>query len=198
MFADKRFKPSSWTTNLLFGDASVMAGGEVRMHPSLGSPGDRVIYVPRNLFPGEKQDCGSEQPSQIVVQVPNADVPNIFAHRQWHAGMILSDLIYSKQLTFHNEIVLELGAGTGLPSISAFRYGEATVVSVQSSARAILIVLGCRNGLRHSALGSTLEGECAAELPFEDIRYSLSSGRRPYMGAGCRRRFGDDPSKYAT
>lgn len=116
------------------------------VHPSLGAPGDRVVYVPRALFGGvrwkqtpavgedgtaSETTMTTKKPEagpRIEVRVPGAEVPNIFAHRQWHAGMLLSDLIYGGQLCVSDAIVLELGAGTGLPGVVAARFGAARFV----------------------------------------------------------------------
>lgn len=100
-----------------------------RAPPSLGDPGDEVEYYPLKLF----SPVPIELPSVIRVQVPPAEIPTIFAHRQWRAGMLLSDLIYSGSLTLENCDVLELGAGTALPSISAHLYSKARSVSAIAS-----------------------------------------------------------------
>lgn len=99
-----------------------------RIHPSLGSPGDEVVYVPRPLYEHD-QNNGHFEDVEIVVSVPGADIPNIFAHRQWRAGMLLADLIYTQTIDLRQKVVLELGAGTGLPSIAASRFGRAGFVS---------------------------------------------------------------------
>lgn len=102
---------------------------EGRIHPSLGSPGDTVVYVPRGLYEETSADRDVVESFEIAVSVPGADIPNIFAHRQWRAGMLLADLIYTRMIDVRNQFVLELGAGTGLPSIAASRFGGAKFVS---------------------------------------------------------------------
>ncbi|KDN40257.1 hypothetical protein K437DRAFT_258723 [Tilletiaria anomala UBC 951] len=132
-------------------------------HPSIGLPGQAVTYVPNDISawhhsrgaahssdavePGtDRQALGiREEPITsvdsgssiyITVTVPPASIHSIFAHRQWRAGMILADLIYSSStresgddemyakpglLDVSGKHVLELGAGTALPGIVAAR-----------------------------------------------------------------------------
>jgi predicted nicotinamide N-methyase len=68
--------------------------------------------------------------SPITLLVPPATLPLLFAHRQWRAGLLLSDfLLHSASSSIvGDKRVLELGAGTGLPSICAARAGAASVV----------------------------------------------------------------------
>lgn len=96
----------------------------VATHPSVGDPGDVVDYYPLRPF----MPIPSDLPPKIRVRVPPADISSIFAHRQWKAGMLLADLIYSGYLPIKGSTVLELGAGTGLPSIAAYTYGKARKV----------------------------------------------------------------------
>lgn len=96
-----------------------------KAHPSLGDPGDEVEYYPLHPF----QPVPDELPPVILVKVPPAEIPNIFAHRQWRAGMLMSDFIYADILQLDHCDILELGAGTGLPSISAHLYSKARSVS---------------------------------------------------------------------
>ncbi|UZJ51646.1 hypothetical protein CBS101457_000966 [Exobasidium rhododendri] len=97
-----------------------------KVHPSLGDPGDVVEYYPLKLHPSSEETKWSRGPFRV--QVPFADIPTIFAHRQWRAGMILADLLYSRALPLSGLNVLELGAGTGLPSIAAHAFGNARCV----------------------------------------------------------------------
>jgi len=94
-----------------------------RIHPSLGLPGDVVSYTPNNVIQTPEEE---EIPKEsIKVQVPTAEIVNIFAHRQWRAGMLLADLIWSQCIPLQDRIVGEFGAGTGLPSIVSAKYGKA-------------------------------------------------------------------------
>ena len=106
-------------------------------HPSIGCPGETVIYIPHNLHTLRHASSSTsasisleEDAPRIEVTVPPASIHNIFAHRQWRAGMLLADLIYSTSqvatwdeshllLNLRDKRVLELGAGTGLPGIMA-------------------------------------------------------------------------------
>lgn len=94
------------------------------IHPSLGLPGDLVSYTPNELIQSPKgKDKIAKEP--IKVQVPTAEIMNIFAHRQWRAGMLLADLIWSQSIPLKDKIVGEFGAGTGLPSIASVKFGKA-------------------------------------------------------------------------
>lgn len=117
---------------------SSTAAAPPAFHPSIGSPGEAVLYIPHNLHeppspgpaeePPQKEEDGGPPPPRIEVTVPPASIHNIFAHRQWRAGMLLADLIYTASralepahslLDVCGKRVLELGAGTGLPGIMA-------------------------------------------------------------------------------
>jgi nicotinamide N-methyltransferase len=67
-------------------------------------------------------------PIELVVVVPRADVKMLFAHRQWRAGLLLADAIAAGTLPVAGLRVLELGAGTGLPGLSAALAGARTAV----------------------------------------------------------------------
>lgn len=95
-----------------------------RIHPSLGLPGDVVSYTPNDVIQTtSKEEKFAKEP--IKVQVPTAEIVNIFAHRQWRAGMLLADLIWSQCIPLQDKIVAEFGAGTGLPSIASAKFGKA-------------------------------------------------------------------------
>lgn len=101
----------------------------VLAHPSLGDPGDEVHYHPRQvLYDDVIGTAPSPQTLPLIVRVPCADIRTIFAHRQWRAGMLMADLIASDILPLKGCSVLELGAGTGLPSITACRFKKANAV----------------------------------------------------------------------
>lgn len=114
------------------------------LHPSLGSPGDQLYYVPNNLAVPEmpvalklEQACALVNHEQsekqhshqaVIVSVPPSVVHTIFAHRQWRSGMICADFVHSSihiatgeapLIDLAGKRVLELGAGTALPSIIA-------------------------------------------------------------------------------
>lgn len=125
--------------------------GSGTFHPSLGSPGDKLFYVPENIArPGAPEPLQTEQAAALVeatrcpdseqcevpcdsivatplvVSVPPSVVHNIFAHRQWRSGIILGDIVHASTQPQEGEFplvnlagktVLELGAGTALPSI---------------------------------------------------------------------------------
>jgi EEF1A N-terminal glycine/lysine methyltransferase len=92
--------------------------------PSFGLPDTIVHYRPP--WPSPASDT---KPELVQVTVPPAVIHNIFAHRQWRAGVLLSNMIASGAIDVHNQTVLELGAGTGLPSIIAAHSGARRVVS---------------------------------------------------------------------
>ncbi|CDR88060.1 related to NNT1-putative nicotinamide N-methyltransferase [Sporisorium scitamineum] len=92
--------------------------------PSFGQPGVSISYRPKHL-------SSSSQHATIpivTVAVPPASIHHIFAHRQWRAGMLMSDALLSAAFPVDNRTILELGAGTGLPSITAALIGTASVV----------------------------------------------------------------------
>jgi predicted nicotinamide N-methyase len=96
--------------------------------PSFGQPGVSVSYRPKWL-------CSSPvfqvaRCPTIAVSVPPASIRHIFAHRQWRAGMLMSDAIVSGAFAIDSRAVLELGAGTGMPSITAAHVGAAQIVVV--------------------------------------------------------------------
>ena len=51
----------------------------------------------------------------------------LFAHRQWRAGMLLADAIYARCFDVKDRTVLELGAGTGVPALTAALCGARKV-----------------------------------------------------------------------
>lgn len=88
--------------------------------PSFGQPGVSVSYEPKGLRGGVG--------ALVTVTVPPASIEQIFAHRQWRAGMLMSDALLCGAFATAQCHVLELGAGTGLPSITACQVGAARTV----------------------------------------------------------------------
>ncbi|PWN53049.1 hypothetical protein IE53DRAFT_222403 [Violaceomyces palustris] len=91
-----------------------------KVPPSFGSPGVSISYRPKRLQtpPSSTLDHDAAAPT-LTVTVPPASIKHIFAHRQWRAGMLMSDAIVSGAFPVDSKNVLELGAGTALPSITA-------------------------------------------------------------------------------
>lgn len=114
--------------------------GEV-LHPSLGSPGDAVVYYPLSLSRTTAQSKSEEAAGilqeAIQVEVPPAAIQHIFAHRQWRAGMLLADAIAHGHINLADQVVLELGAGTGLPGIVSARRQDVKMVSQIFSLREV-------------------------------------------------------------
>lgn len=102
--------------------ASSSRPNEEVLHPSLGQSGYLVSYLPLPLFhtvSNQGPSTYSTRDPTVNVIVPPASIPTIFAHRQWRAGMLLSDLIYTDIVQVKGKKVFELGAGTGLPGIQS-------------------------------------------------------------------------------
>lgn len=96
-------------------DAASTELPDAREHvsPSFGGPGSRLMYAPRGIGGAPCRAALS-----IPLGVPATSMHLLFAHRQWRAGMLLADMAVSV-LPLEGRYVLELGAGTGLPSIAA-------------------------------------------------------------------------------
>lgn len=86
--------------------------------PSFGQPGVSITYRPKSLLSPFPSSSSPSRPT-ITLNVPPASIHHIFAHRQWRAGMLLSDALFSSAFDTSSKTILELGAGTGLPSITA-------------------------------------------------------------------------------
>ncbi|CEH12333.1 Predicted methyltransferase [Ceraceosorus bombacis] len=91
--------------------------------PSLGEAHDWLSYMPRAI-PGHVSADGQssdpyrvQQQLPILLRIPPSTHAPLFAHRQWRSGLVMSDIIHSGILPLHGNRILELGAGTGLPSI---------------------------------------------------------------------------------
>ncbi|SPO22336.1 related to NNT1 - putative nicotinamide N-methyltransferase [Ustilago trichophora] len=96
--------------------------------PSFGQPGVSISYQPKSLLLSSNNDNHRIAFPVVTVAVPPASIHHIFAHRQWRAGMLMSDALLSSAFPTANRTILELGAGTGLPSITAALIGDATLV----------------------------------------------------------------------
>lgn len=96
--------------------------------PSFGQPGVSISYRPKRLTSAPSDDASLPTSPVVTVAVPPASIHHIFAHRQWRAGMLMSDALVSRAFPIEARNVLELGAGTGLPSITAAQLHTAKVV----------------------------------------------------------------------
>ncbi|KAN0061024.1 hypothetical protein ACQY0O_006758 [Thecaphora frezii] len=112
-----------------------LPGMSSHVPPSFGQPGISISYRPKHLLLAShraQRDASIQSPSQpcptLSVTVPPASIHHIFNHRQWRAGMLMSDALVSGAFDIANKYVLELGAGTGLPSITAAKLGTSKLV----------------------------------------------------------------------
>ncbi|KAE8233231.1 hypothetical protein CF326_g1740 [Tilletia indica] len=113
-------------------------------HPSLGQPGFEVVYHPSPLLPhsqSQSQPQSNSSTPSFTVSIPPASLPHIFAHRQWRAGMILSDLLYTHPSLVHSKYVLELGCGTALPSFLSAYQGAEMVLATDYDEESVVRVL---------------------------------------------------------
>ncbi|PWN91562.1 hypothetical protein FA10DRAFT_265412 [Acaromyces ingoldii] len=112
-----------------------------------GEPGQLTSYRP----PRGPEGRGASAPA-IRYRIPPNETNGLFAHYQWDAGVLLADSIVISSRSEHSEgdsdggddraglrveaadvrgkRVLELGAGTGLPSVVATVFGHASSVVV--------------------------------------------------------------------
>ncbi|PKI83565.1 nicotinamide N-methyltransferase [Malassezia vespertilionis] len=99
---------------------------EAEFSPSFGQPGTTFVYRPKQLctyFPA--QDA-----PKLPVVLPDAPMYMLFAHRLWRAGMLLADAIYTGAIEMDGKCVCELGAGVGLPALTAALCASPTKVVV--------------------------------------------------------------------
>ena len=99
-----------------------MAGG---FHPSFGQPDDVIEFRPKRL--GAR--CADNDAPALQIRVPPAEVFGLFAHRQWRAGMLMADALFTGAFDVRDRAVVELGAGTALPSLTAAICGGARCVA---------------------------------------------------------------------
>ena len=91
--------------------------------PFFGRPGSTFKYRPKNPTHGEADEIA---PS-LLISVAETPIYMLFAHRQWRAGMLLADAIYARCFDVKDRTVLELGAGTGVPALTAALCGARKV-----------------------------------------------------------------------
>ncbi|EST06081.1 Nicotinamide N-methyltransferase-like protein [Kalmanozyma brasiliensis GHG001] len=115
--------------------------------PSFGQPGVSISYRPKQLAPTSSSPTAGVP--IITVAVPPASIHHIFAHRQWRAGMLMSDALFSSAFPVADRAILELGAGTGLPCITAALVGTAKVV-VASDYDEPLLIKELRDNVRRN------------------------------------------------
>lgn len=122
--------------------ASEAAGeGASALQPSFGRPGSEFVYRLKEL--GAKE-AKTDAPC-VPIMVPDTSIYMLFAHRQWRAGMLLADAIYSCALDVRDKYVLELGAGTGLPALTAALCGAPHKVVVTDYDDAAIVAALRRN-----------------------------------------------------
>jgi len=100
-------------------------------NPASGDPGEKISYHHPNLH------SILPKTQKLDYFIPNGDSGNtgLMAQFQWDAGLVLSDLIsenlterYTNSMEVKGRTTLELGAGTGLPSLVAHLMGSRTSV----------------------------------------------------------------------
>lgn len=123
--------------------------------PSFGQPGVSISYRPKPLLrSSSSSDDATATPVScpvVTVSVPPASIHHIFAHRQWRAGMLMSDALVSSAFSTTNRSILELGAGTGLPSITAALVGNPSVVVASDYDEPLLVKELNQNVVRNMA-----------------------------------------------
>lgn len=97
------------------------------LSPSLGQALQRVKYTAAPLARPSSAAGDVLNVEPLSVAVPPCSVPFIFAHRQWRAGLLMADAIEQGAFPVAGKQVLELGAGTALPSLASWRKGAAFV-----------------------------------------------------------------------
>jgi nicotinamide N-methyltransferase len=98
------------------------------IYPSFGGPDGTVLYRPPWLEDVSASPPLPTLPAEITVEIPPAVVHQLFAHRQWRAGIMLADAIAHGEIEVKGKRVLELGAGTALPGIVASLAGARSTV----------------------------------------------------------------------
>lgn len=96
--------------------------------PAHGDPGTEEQYQ-NDALPAWCINKAAER--CLVYRIPMASSSNtkLFAHHQWDAGVHLADMVVANApIDVRGRRVIELGAGTGLPSLAAAAQGAAYVV----------------------------------------------------------------------
>ncbi|WFD32983.1 nicotinamide N-methyltransferase [Malassezia sp. CBS 17886] len=117
------------------------------LHPCFGRPGATFAYRSSALHGADPREDARAPPTLPVV-LPDVSIYMLFAHRQWRAGMLLADLVYAGIVPCMGRTVLELGAGTGLPALTAAYCGAKKVLATDYDDDAILRAL--RDNMRRA------------------------------------------------
>ncbi|KAM0749134.1 hypothetical protein T439DRAFT_303886 [Meredithblackwellia eburnea MCA 4105] len=86
--------------------------------PIHGEPNQLFTYTPPS----------STGATPLVVRIPPQAKTELFAHYVWDAGTRLADRLSLKEINVRGKVVLELGAGAGIPGLVCAREGAKTVV----------------------------------------------------------------------
>lgn len=91
--------------------------------PARGDPGSRGVWTHAAL----PAWCARDGVRQIAYRIADASSTNtkLFAHHQWDAGVYLAEVLADTPAwaDVRGRTVVELGAGTGLPSLTAAALG---------------------------------------------------------------------------
>lgn len=95
--------------------------------PARGDPGSHARYENARLPAWCADETGARYVGYAIAS-PGGESTRLFAHHQWDAGVYLADLVAEGALLdVRSRTVVELGAGTGLPSLVAAAVGAAEV-----------------------------------------------------------------------
>jgi EEF1A N-terminal glycine/lysine methyltransferase len=114
--------------------AEIQAASSTTVYPSFGVADAPIIYRPpwsataSTSLVSDNTNIGLELPATISVAIPPSVLNPLFAHRQWRSGLILADAIARGEIDLRGKRVLELGAGTALPGITAALAGAKSTV----------------------------------------------------------------------
>ncbi|KAL8283390.1 hypothetical protein RQP46_005800 [Phenoliferia psychrophenolica] len=89
------------------------------VQPIHGEPSQLHTYTPPPSAPNQLP---------LVVRIPPQEKTLLYAHYVWNAGIKLADRIALGEVDVKGKIVLEMGAGTGIPAFMSAREGAAKVV----------------------------------------------------------------------
>ena len=95
--------------------------------PAHGDPGAEQEYVHACLPPW----CalGARRGFRFRIPAQSAQNTHLFAHYQWDAGAYLADLVADGAVDVRGRRIVELGAGTALPSLAAAAQGASVAVA---------------------------------------------------------------------